>query len=238
MNSTNLRILKEAEKLFASKGFSKTSLQDLAAACKAGIGSIYHYYKNKDEILFAVLQRNLEEQLTASKAHLAGLTSPVAKLEKYIWFQFYHAQNYPDFSKLILFELRHRKELTKTPAYRYVREIVNLLVPILREGQERNVFIKTIDTITFRNMVWGTLEAFTRNWLIFKRPENILDFAPVVIRQIMAGITYPQPAEQESKKPNIAKEKRTNANVPSKGRRSGANRRGGASRRSANIGQI
>jgi TetR/AcrR family transcriptional regulator, fatty acid metabolism regulator protein len=203
MNSTNIRILKEAEKLFARKGFSKSSLQDLADACQAGVGSIYHYYKNKDEILFAVLQRNLEKQLSGTKAHLAGLTSPVGKLEKYIWFQFYHAQNYPDYSKLILLELRHREEMTKTPVYRYLREIVNLLVPILREGQEKGLFIRTIDKITFRNMIWGTLEAFTRNWLIFKKPENILDYAPVVINQIMAGIAHPQDvqsAEQTGQK--------------------------------------
>ncbi len=191
MNETNRKILEEAEKLFAENGVSKTSIHDLAKACNIRVGGIYHYYSNKDEILFDILERRFREQLIELEAHLSGLTTPVAKLEKYIWAIFYNSQSDKNLSKLTLLEFRHRKELTKNPAYHPLRKMVNLVIPILQEGQQQGLFRKDVDTLTFRNMIQGTLEAFTRNWLVFNRPENILDFAPIVTQLILSAITHP-----------------------------------------------
>lgn len=189
LNNTNLKILKEAERIFAQKGFLKTSIHEIAKASELGVASLYHYYSNKEEILFAVLEKNLRKQLEELNEHLAGITHPISRLEKYIWFQFHYCQKFPDQSKLVLFELRHRQGVEGVPAYQYMKEIVNQLVPILREGQKQGLFEKEIDSLTFRNIIWGTLDAFTRNWLIFKRPEGITEYAPVVIKRILAAIS-------------------------------------------------
>ncbi len=212
MNNTNLKILKEAERVFAQKGFLKTSVHEIAKASKLGVASLYHYYPNKEEILFAILEENLKKQLEDLNEHLSGITNPISKLEKYIWFQFYYSQKFPDHSKLVLFELRHRQGIEGISAYRYMKEIVNQLVPILREGQKQSLFEKEIDSLTFRNIVWGTLDAFTRNWLIFKRPESIVEFAPVVINRIKAAICSPQ---LELKKGKEAK--KISENLPKRG---------------------
>lgn len=200
MNATNQKILQEAERIFSQKGFLQTSIHEIAQACRLGVASLYHYYANKEDILFAILERNLKKQLEELNEHLSGITNPISRLEKYIWFQFYFCQKSPGHSILVLLELRHRSGLEKIPAYQYMKEMVNQLVPILREGQKQGLFDKKIDTITFRNMIWGTLEAFTRNWLIFKRPESIVDFAPIVTERIMQGIRNSQNNPKERKR--------------------------------------
>jgi len=43
-------ILKEAAKLFKIKGYYNTSMSDIASACGLLKGSVYHYFKSKDEI--------------------------------------------------------------------------------------------------------------------------------------------------------------------------------------------
>jgi AcrR family transcriptional regulator len=191
MNSTNVLILQKAEKLFIEKGVVKTSIHEIAKACKLVVASLYHYYPNKEEILSAILVKKLEENRRQLTEHLAGISDPISKLEKYIWFQFYFCEKDPGYSKLILLELRHHKNLDQISPYQYMKQLVNELVPILREGQQQGIFQKDIDTITFRNMIWGTLEAFTRNWLIFGRPEKITDYAPVVTRRLLLSILTP-----------------------------------------------
>ena len=196
MNSTNRLILHEAEKLFIQKGLMKTSIHEIARACNLVVASLYHYYGNKEEILFAILGDRLKKNLEGLAEHLAGISDPISKLEKYIWFQFHFSEKDPGYSKLILLELRHYPDLPKIPPYQYMKEIVNHLVPILREGQKQGLFEEDLDSITFRNMVWGTLEAFTRNWLIFGQPKNITEFAPIVTRRILSGITGPSLREK------------------------------------------
>ncbi len=188
MEATRANILQAAQKVFCEKGLWKTSVHDLAKACNLGVASLYYYYPNKEEIFFAVLENNLKHLLEKCREQLSGITDPVSRLEKYIWFNFYYAQMNPENSKLVLLELRRREELADTPAYRYMREHVNQLVPILREGQEKGIFDPQLDTLTFRNMIWGTLEAFTRNWLLFRKPENIVDYAFPVTQAILKGI--------------------------------------------------
>ncbi len=61
---------KIAAKLFNNKGFLETSMEDIATAAKMSKGGIYHYFSNKDEILYFILNKymdlllgNLEEDL-------------------------------------------------------------------------------------------------------------------------------------------------------------------------------
>ncbi len=191
MNQTRGLILREAEKLFVEKGVVKTSIHEIAKACNLVVGSLYHYYSNKEEILFDILVEKLQTNLEQLTQHLSGISDPISKLEKYIWFQFYYSEKDPGYSKLVLLELRHYKGLSKIAPYKYMRDLVNHLVTILREGQEQGLFDKDVDPITFRNMIWGTLEAFTRNWLIFDRPKKITDFAPEVTRRILIAVASP-----------------------------------------------
>ena len=53
-------ILAVAARLFAQRGFSESSVSDLAAACDMSKSLLYHYYSSKEEILYAVMSAHLE----------------------------------------------------------------------------------------------------------------------------------------------------------------------------------
>lgn len=54
---TRTRILETAEQIFSEQGVSHTSLQDIAAAANVTRGAIYWHFKNKTDLLDAMLQR-------------------------------------------------------------------------------------------------------------------------------------------------------------------------------------
>lgn len=56
-------ILEAAMDEFAAKGFHKAGIADIAANLRVGHGTIYRYYKNKREILDAVLQKGLAKTI-------------------------------------------------------------------------------------------------------------------------------------------------------------------------------
>lgn len=55
------RIVAAAENLFASRGFHGTGMRDIARAAGVSIGAIYHHFKSKDELLLAIIQREVAE---------------------------------------------------------------------------------------------------------------------------------------------------------------------------------
>lgn len=60
------RILKAALKLFSEKEFDDVSMQEIAAEAQCTAGNIYHYFKNKEELLIHRMKTDLYTALTGS----------------------------------------------------------------------------------------------------------------------------------------------------------------------------
>tara|TARA_R110002049_G_scaffold80462_4_gene204709 strand:+ start:124 stop:723 length:600 start_codon:yes stop_codon:yes gene_type:complete len=56
-------ILKSAAELFAVKGFSTTTIVDLAEACHSSRGALYHYFSSKEEILTRIIGEHVSTML-------------------------------------------------------------------------------------------------------------------------------------------------------------------------------
>ncbi len=56
-----------AKQLFLSKGFRKTSMQDIAQAVDAGKSTLYDYFQTKDDILITILEEYIDELIHSSE---------------------------------------------------------------------------------------------------------------------------------------------------------------------------
>ena len=54
------RLIETATKLAYARGFRETSLADIAAAARVPVGNVYYYFKTKEELAEAVVERRLE----------------------------------------------------------------------------------------------------------------------------------------------------------------------------------
>ncbi len=72
-------ILNRSAKLFAKNGYDRTSMAEVAAACRVSKALLYHYYVNKDELLFDVLRAHLDDLIGAVRAVEENL-APVPRL--------------------------------------------------------------------------------------------------------------------------------------------------------------
>jgi AcrR family transcriptional regulator len=70
-----------AASLFDEKGYLETSLKDISTAAKLSKGGIYHYFSNKHEILFFVLDNYMDLLLEGLEEQLKGISDPLAKIE-------------------------------------------------------------------------------------------------------------------------------------------------------------
>jgi TetR/AcrR family transcriptional repressor of uid operon len=55
------RIIQSAVENFAKKGFDKTRMEDIAASCGLAKGTLYLYFKSKEDLFFALCEYNLEQ---------------------------------------------------------------------------------------------------------------------------------------------------------------------------------
>jgi AcrR family transcriptional regulator len=74
------RILSAAEKLFEAQGIDRTTMAEVISASELRPSTIYQYFSNKDDIVWAILGEVLEESATRAKAIVEGATSGLAKI--------------------------------------------------------------------------------------------------------------------------------------------------------------
>ena len=73
-------LLATAERLFCTKGYEKTSVQDILDEMGFSKGGFYHHFDSKLAVLEAICQKRAQESCAQAKAAVAGLTSAVDRL--------------------------------------------------------------------------------------------------------------------------------------------------------------
>lgn len=78
------RILDAAGRLFSSKGYYDTSMDEIVAESKLSKGAIYGYFKSKEDLFVALQDKQLEESISVLASTFTPRDSAKTKLEKVI----------------------------------------------------------------------------------------------------------------------------------------------------------
>jgi AcrR family transcriptional regulator len=77
------RLIETATKLAYGRGFRETSLADIAEAARVPVGNVYYYFKTKEQLAKAVVERLLEE-FRAARAKWDRLSAPEERLLAFV----------------------------------------------------------------------------------------------------------------------------------------------------------
>src|SRR5580692_13152917 len=97
-------ILDAARKIFAKKGFADATMDEIAATCGLAKGTLYLYFKSKQDVYLRTLQHGTAELLERVTANMSGVTGVRAKLRANIATRLEHAEANRDFIKIYLTE--------------------------------------------------------------------------------------------------------------------------------------
>lgn len=83
-NEKRQKILDNAAKLFAQKGYENVSLEEIGAKLKLNKASLYHYFKSKDEMFFQIQMQAIAQANKALEKVLESESNPKEKLREAI----------------------------------------------------------------------------------------------------------------------------------------------------------
>lgn len=178
-------ILEAAARAFAERGFPGASMSELARDCGVSKALLYHYYTNKEEILFDMTERyiarlvalcaEIEARKLAPHDHLAALIRSF--LSEYQTSQHKHMVLTHDFKFL---EDKRRKIIVKKQ--RAVVDTFRRAISAATDGR-----LSTEAALPAAMLVFGMIN-WTFTWLKPSGPMSYADFAEWVIRMIEGGI--------------------------------------------------
>ncbi|WP_246804229.1 TetR/AcrR family transcriptional regulator [Desulfosarcina cetonica] len=154
-------LLKAAQEIFSQKGLVDSNISDIARKANIADSIIYHYFINKEDLLFYALADKLDEVEKELKLHLEGIRDPVSKLGKMIWYHLYINDLSPQETRVLkdlLFECRSNQNFYSHEGYQALRRYTKIMSDILQQGINEKVFRSDINIVLVRNMIFGLLD--------------------------------------------------------------------------------
>lgn len=129
-------ILSTALDLFFEHGYRAVGLRELSSAIGLNIGTIYHYFKNKDAILLSLQERGIRRLLAMAEESLDGLEgrSATERLRALVAAHLrYHTEHYKT-ARLHFSEYRSLAEESKSTVRTLMKAYERQVVEIVDEG--------------------------------------------------------------------------------------------------------
>jgi AcrR family transcriptional regulator len=133
-------ICRNAAEVFSSKGYINATLADVARAARMSKGGIFHYFSSKEDLLFLILCRYMDQTLTTLRAKLASDATPQDKIRIFVHHHISHYRDNFNESRLILHEHEnlpsHYLEIVKSKEKEYMRILVKAIEELPGTGHK------------------------------------------------------------------------------------------------------
>ena len=136
---TRKQILASAEQIMTKRPYEST-ISEIAGIAGVTDSVIYHYFKNKEDLLFSIMGEYMKKVILKLNEQLAGILDPTSRLSKMIWFHLNYNFSHKDYSRLLLFECRSNRNFYHHEAYELIRQYAGVLTSILDEGVNKGIF--------------------------------------------------------------------------------------------------
>ena len=195
MEAKESSILDAAEKIFAQVGFDGAKVAEIARAASVAEGTVYLYYKNKQDLLAGVVGR-FWTQLTLGAE--AAIEHDVTTREQLEQLGRYHLNSILDQFEVV--SLTYRARPQQEQDLDQVREYVRVFDRIMQRGVDRGELPKDIPIGQLRDVFFGTLEFSARTLKLRERPY---DHSVVTnLLAIMVGSSTAAAAAPKGKEPS------------------------------------
>lgn len=181
-------ILRAAVKIFAQKGYFNSKVSDIASEAGIADGTVYLYFKSKDEVLRSVFDRTMDDFISEGRAELAKISSPEEKLGMLANFHLRKLGADRNLAIVFQVELRGSTKFMEEFSEKGFREYLDVIKNVIEEGQTANLFRKDITPITAAKIFYGALDEMVTNWILSRKSYPLEPFADEVIKLFMGGI--------------------------------------------------
>ena len=180
-------ILRAATDVFASRGFFNAQVADVARAAGIAAGTVYLYFRSKDELLVSIFERTMREGLAEGRAAVAGLRDPRERLRRLA--RVHLARLGRDRSLAIVFqvELRQSTKFMERVSSSLVRDYLGLIRSAIADGQQTGTFRTDVNPTTAAKVLFGGLDEMATNWILSQRRYPLESDADLVVDLFING---------------------------------------------------
>ena len=158
-------ILRAAIKVFANSGYFNSKVADIAREAGVADGTVYLYFKSKEDILHSIFDRSVEEALCSAREQIKRVSDPREKLRRIALLHLERLGADRDLAVVFQVELRGSTKFM--------------------EG----VFRSDLNAKVVAKILFGALDEMATNWILSKRRYKLAPMADQVLDIFLNGVT-------------------------------------------------
>jgi len=183
------RILDAAERVFAEHGFYTAKVADIARHAGVADGTIYLYFKSKDDLLISLFESRMERvcrDLTTAVAAVAGAPE---RLRAFVRTYLEMVRQNPKVAEVLTIELRQSSKFMKEYANPRFAELLKIVAQVVADGQAAGELDPSVPAPVAARMIFGILDELALAWLLGRGEKfDIVRAADWVGALILTGL--------------------------------------------------
>jgi TetR/AcrR family fatty acid metabolism transcriptional regulator len=185
-------ILRAAVDVFAERGFFNAQVADVARAAGVAAGTVYLYFRSKDDLLVSIFDRVMSEALEEGRAAVADVTDPIEQLRRLARLHLERVGRDRDLTVVFQVELRQSTKFMERFSTTKLREYLGRIRDAIAAGQAAGVIRPDVNPTLAAKMLFGALDEMATNWMLSRR-ASLEGVADAIVDMFVHGVGRSQP---------------------------------------------
>src|SRR5919112_2067248 len=181
-------ILRAAISVFAHSGYFNSKVADIAREAGVADGTVYLYFKSKEDILHSIFDRSVGEALDAARKQIERVTDPREKLRQIATLHLERLSADRDLAVVFQVELRGSTKFMEEFSAAGFAEYLALIRSTFEEGQRAGIFRAELNANVVAKILFGALDEMATNWILSKRRYKLAPMADEVLDIFLNGV--------------------------------------------------
>jgi TetR/AcrR family transcriptional regulator, fatty acid metabolism regulator protein len=182
-------ILRAATEVFARRGYFQSQVADVARAAGVAAGTVYLYFRSKDDLLVSIFERTMKETLAEGQSAISAVKDPRERLRRIARLHLERMGRDRDLAVVFQVELRQSTKFMERFSSTYLRDYLGIIRDTISDGQAAGTFRTNFNPTVAAKALFGALDEMATNWILTSRPYALADQADEVIDLFLNGVT-------------------------------------------------
>ncbi|MDH3569365.1 MAG: TetR family transcriptional regulator [Gemmatimonadota bacterium] len=183
------RMLDAAVLEIARHGYFGTTVSSIASRAGVADGTIYLYFKSKEDVLVSIFQRAMQQFIGEAQRIVDDRAAGAEeKFRRTVALHLSLLGENRDLAVIFQVEFRHTLHVLELLSRSRIRDYLALIARVVQQGKDEGVFRPEVDTLLAAKVVFGVLDEMATDWVLSRKNIRLASRAEPVSDLLLGGL--------------------------------------------------
>lgn len=182
------QIIDAAAEVIAENGFHQAQVSKIAKKAKVADGTIYLYFKNKEDILISLFREKMGLYVERLERAMSTKNGVEEKLFALVEIHFRNLSENQHWAVVTQLELRQSDTKLRAKISEVLKDFLALMDDLIEEGKQEKLFDPKLDKRLARQMIFGTIDETVTTWVMKDQKYDLISLAKPIHKLLLNGL--------------------------------------------------